>query len=335
MRKEKGITLIALVITIIVLLILAGVAIAMLSGENGILKKAAEAKTKTEQAKQEEETRLLDYEVQMDFSKNGTPYKFNNGYLTGLKESTEKHATNVKSVNEKLPVGYEIYQYNEETKAYELAGEDELMKTGMVIKKDGKKVGEAVVYGDVMINGPTSSDFYCADGKITVSDSSYINLLINRSYNESVDIEKIAVDVNHDNIFDWKDKARITVYARTRNNFDKLDSLINQNIPAQSADSIRVENCNESKKNYVNGLESGIKSNFEWQEDEEKYLCTIGSITVKTILEDLPGTAIVRNSSILGEEETLTDGDKIMLYPDFETKSSSDMLEIGQIKIQQ
>ena len=38
-RKEndKGITLIALVITIIVLLILAGVSIAMLTGENGIL----------------------------------------------------------------------------------------------------------------------------------------------------------------------------------------------------------------------------------------------------------------------------------------------------------
>ena len=49
-KKKEGITLIALVITIIVLLILAGVAIAMLSGENGILKKAAESKTKTEEA---------------------------------------------------------------------------------------------------------------------------------------------------------------------------------------------------------------------------------------------------------------------------------------------
>lgn len=39
-RQEKGITLIALVITIIVLLILAGVTIAMLSGENGILSRA-------------------------------------------------------------------------------------------------------------------------------------------------------------------------------------------------------------------------------------------------------------------------------------------------------
>ena len=43
----KGITLIALVITIIVLLILAGVSIAMLTGENGILTRAQEAKEKT------------------------------------------------------------------------------------------------------------------------------------------------------------------------------------------------------------------------------------------------------------------------------------------------
>ena len=35
-KKNKGITLIALVITIIVLLILAGVTIASLSGDNGI-----------------------------------------------------------------------------------------------------------------------------------------------------------------------------------------------------------------------------------------------------------------------------------------------------------
>ena len=36
-EKQKGITLIALVITIIVLLILAGVSIAMLTGDNGCL----------------------------------------------------------------------------------------------------------------------------------------------------------------------------------------------------------------------------------------------------------------------------------------------------------
>ena len=50
MRNQKGITLIALVITIIVLLILAGVSIAMLSGENGILTNASEAQKNTDRA---------------------------------------------------------------------------------------------------------------------------------------------------------------------------------------------------------------------------------------------------------------------------------------------
>ena len=48
MRNQKGITLIALVITIIVLLILAGVSIAMLTGENGILTNATESQQKTD-----------------------------------------------------------------------------------------------------------------------------------------------------------------------------------------------------------------------------------------------------------------------------------------------
>lgn len=43
MKNNKGITLIALVVTIIVLLILAGVSIAMLTGQNGILNKASQA----------------------------------------------------------------------------------------------------------------------------------------------------------------------------------------------------------------------------------------------------------------------------------------------------
>lgn len=53
-RKERGITLIALVITIIVLLILAGVAIATLTGENGILTQAGNAKEETRGASVEE-----------------------------------------------------------------------------------------------------------------------------------------------------------------------------------------------------------------------------------------------------------------------------------------
>ena len=61
-KERRGVTLIALVITIIVLLILAGVTIAMLAGENGIISKAMQAKTKTEEARETEEAGLKEIE---------------------------------------------------------------------------------------------------------------------------------------------------------------------------------------------------------------------------------------------------------------------------------
>lgn len=54
LKEKRGITLIALVITIIVLLILAGVTIATLTGENGILTRASEASEQTEIAEEKE-----------------------------------------------------------------------------------------------------------------------------------------------------------------------------------------------------------------------------------------------------------------------------------------
>ena len=58
MMKQKGITLIALVITIIVLIILAGVTINTLVGEEGLIEKTKQAKAKTEEAKRKEEHQL-------------------------------------------------------------------------------------------------------------------------------------------------------------------------------------------------------------------------------------------------------------------------------------
>ena len=58
MRENKGITLIALVITIIILLILAGVTLATLTGDNGIITKAREAELSTELSAYKEELEL-------------------------------------------------------------------------------------------------------------------------------------------------------------------------------------------------------------------------------------------------------------------------------------
>ena len=76
MKKEtNGITLIALVVTIVVLLILAGVSINMVLGQNGIVTKAKDARDKTEQAKQNDLASMDQVVKDMDdiLNDNGTP----------------------------------------------------------------------------------------------------------------------------------------------------------------------------------------------------------------------------------------------------------------------
>lgn len=64
--KERGITLIALVITIVVLLILAGVSIAMLTGDNGILTQASKSKTLSEISAVKEAVALKKNEIEIN-----------------------------------------------------------------------------------------------------------------------------------------------------------------------------------------------------------------------------------------------------------------------------
>ena len=92
-KGNKGITLIALVITIIVLLILAGVTIAALSGDNGILKRATEAKEQTNQKNDEETEKIGGYESTID------QYVDGNGGGSGSGGSGGGTGTNFTNVN--------------------------------------------------------------------------------------------------------------------------------------------------------------------------------------------------------------------------------------------
>ena len=70
--KMSGITLIALVVTIVVLLILAGITISLVFSENGIIAKAREAANKTNEAIINEQTQMNDVTAAMENMLNGT-----------------------------------------------------------------------------------------------------------------------------------------------------------------------------------------------------------------------------------------------------------------------
>ena len=85
MKKNKGITLVALVVTIVVLLILAGVSINLVLGNNGIIAKAKDAETKSAEASQNDlkEMNGLVSEMEGALAGNG-----NNGGETQTPEIT-------------------------------------------------------------------------------------------------------------------------------------------------------------------------------------------------------------------------------------------------------
>lgn len=94
LKEQKAITLIALVITIIVLLILAAVSIATLTGQNGILTQANNAKTESDIAGVKEQAQLDIANWTAEKLKNGEDATLNDAIVKSIIENANKDNTN-------------------------------------------------------------------------------------------------------------------------------------------------------------------------------------------------------------------------------------------------
>ena len=122
--KNEGITLIALVVTIIVLLILAGISIQMITGQSGILSQAQEAQQRTELAKIEEEQKIEQMEQLIenngeapntleDFTKNPDKYQKPDS-------QTETDDVGISEDGKVIDMDLWNYEIDEETESFEL-----------------------------------------------------------------------------------------------------------------------------------------------------------------------------------------------------------------------
>ncbi len=160
-RKHKGITLISLVITIIVILILAGVSLVMLVGENGIINQAVNAEDVTIKAEALERLKLAinDYQVNKyesetknikDFLEDPDKY----GFIVEGEESPY-----IVHVGKYEGIVYEDGEFNEET--FQLSGSRPKISNIKISKDDTENVedysiqkGESVeIEFDVEIDG--------------------------------------------------------------------------------------------------------------------------------------------------------------------------------------
>ena len=219
-KKKRGITLISLLVTIILLLILAGVSITMLTGENGLLLTAQRAKIKSQKA---------DYRETIELSK--------------VEEGINKNLNRTKK--EKLEGIYNILRNGEKFKkdvddnkaSMELIDNDELEPRIVIITKEGWKYTvtvDGIIEGEIL-----PIDLEKANIKIQVIPSSWTNKDVEvkiEIQNEEYKENKIQYSYDLKTWRDYKDTGKIkitenkAIYARLANGLSTSDKYATGNI---------------------------------------------------------------------------------------------------------
>lgn len=183
MKKEKAITLVALIVTIIVLLILAGVTLGVIMGENGILFKTIEAKRKWGNA-QEQENKILEnmeekIETMLDDDSLGRTIDFGEGRIPVPFEGkgTQKYPYKIYEVSELAYLGMLVnYGISFEGVYFELVNDLNINSDKYTINSETKQVTFAEDVKKWMSIGTESSPFKgIFDGKRHTIKGIYIS----------------------------------------------------------------------------------------------------------------------------------------------------------------
>ena len=159
-NKDKGITLIALVITIIILLILAGISISALTNQ-GLFKNAKIAQNATEKAEKEQGQRLNEYEDEI------------NKYLNNSNED-EKIGLITDNINKEL-------SKTDNTKLKDEKGNRIVVPAGFKIVNGATTVDKGIVIEDVTETATKGSQFvWIPVGSITKADGTTTEIKLNR-----------------------------------------------------------------------------------------------------------------------------------------------------------
>ena len=214
--KNKGITLIALVVTIVVLLILAAVSISMLTGENGVITQAQDAKDKTEIGEEKEQVQL---------AATAAKGKTNWGEITEDNFRAELD-NNIGSGKYTLSKNWDIFTvtYNDSKRSYEVDADGNITEQG-----EASLIATMIIEGEKVETPPLpSSDFTHIDGTV---DTGYV--IKDSKGNEFV---WVPVDKNQ--------KIKINVTSK-----EKIDSI---SLTDPYGDEILLENTENLGTSYNN-----------------------------------------------------------------------------------
>ena len=279
LRKNKGITLIALVITIIVLLILAGVSIAMLTGQNGILSQAQKAKTETENAAKNEAAILDEYNKYLNNAVGGgiveggtKPETDEEGYFT--KNSTI-NGEEGNADNPTIPAGFKPIDENganwgDGSKAPDTAS----VENGLVIQdKEGNQFVWVPVRGEYKRNTTYASTGISA---AAYTDTEYLPEGIQPTIPDDSELEIPEGKTKEEVIGEINEQAEreavtskggfyISRYEAGKETVNSTNKLVSKS-GATVWNSIPQSTCKTEAKKFINNenVKSALCSGIQW-----------------------------------------------------------------------
>ena len=289
--QEKGITLIALVVTIIILLILAGVTIKLVTGDNSIFKNAQKASKETKKAE------IIEY---LDLT-------LTDEKMTNLKESMEKIITNtqkrvsengkedLKAVAKEIEVkdvGKNTIDENEEEYYFYVVADEEVYKVGA---HGTEYLGEKSSIEKEMEEGTINfklSETEWTNKDVTVTANSYSLYTIETSINNETWEKKASRTLKENGtvfarLVDNDDKVVGEIVSTEVKNIDKEPPTITLEITGQDKENVKLKGTGldeqsnifykwvpESKlieEEWID-VEGGSFSE-NWEETEDRILC--------------------------------------------------------------
>ena len=299
-RKEKGITLIALIITIVILLILAGIAISALSGENGLFSRAKQAKEKTIESQLKEEITMAIQEIQTEELPKG-----NNVTLETLAEGQ------LESKLKDITVELENDEINGEYKDYEYTIDSNLnvtingAATGVRIK------GNAEVQSGYVFEGNT------VDIKVTASITEGTITGIEAPEGATIKTDTSATEkvytVNKNGAYVFKITSDS---GKTKNITAKVENILAApqiTISEVTENSFKINVENDYPNGAITEYKYSVEGTVKQQGTTDKNY-TVTGLTPKTKYSNIKVTAYINNESKDSNVEEITTRDDSIEY---------------------
>ena len=291
-KNKSGISMLALVVTIIILLILAGITILVLTGDNGIISKTEEARDITDFGKVKEEILKKWLEVEHGNINNNIS---NQGVADALQTKLQSDDKDAKAIyrneNETIEVGYKGYEV-------EITTDGEITTARKDAKTQIKEAWEKVTADTSLTTNQSKIDKLADEleidtSKITIDQDGNVKIDGYNDYTETITTDEqgnVDVTIKEDEKPTYVDRASVSISANPESQTVFEGTDVNFTVTATGTGNITYKWYEVTPNTGIGGKEIDLNKKDDKIEgtDKSKYIISEDgkTLTVRNTGED-------------------------------------------------